>query len=562
MCIANVNVTPQVARQILIGMVMRARAGEFANGVIERLFGDEGVSDLVPRSFWIAFGGIALLGAILRFWNLPSAPIWMDEAVTLAMAELPISMILFNTVDNHPPLTFAIQHYWQMLFPDPAYARVPAATVGSLTVIAIMLAARDLLSPRAALFAGLFFAVATGHIYYSQEARMYSYLIFGLVLAAWGGMGHVRPNLHSPRAYSLLYIIGGGVAIYSHMLGLVVMGLIGFASLGAGLIQHDPKQFLREWFIRNIILFAITLLWLVQIPSAVGTFPGLSGDNALLDIQWYYRNITGFPGLEKISILFEGLFYLAAGLSILLAWRANRRGLAVMLGCLIVLFPLVVLGLHIRQPLLANKVLLPGIIGVTLGAAYTFSRLRSDWMGLALAGIIGLAGLASSVTELRHHIKAEDYPGAFAYVDANGFAQAPILTCNHFATAAAWEARPSARFLQYRGGDIIHYQGREYWQAAARSMSWLRAASATDIDQELGGGWMIDGGLEAAFSAQPKLAFMRPNCPGDQEQDILNQISDLGYVVQDETLIRGGSADFQILDVPLTRVTLFAQPQD
>lgn len=537
---------------------MRGGVQNFLNSTIETFFDEDAVR--APRFFWVVFGAILLLGTVLRFWNLSSAPIWMDEAVTLAMAELPISTILFNMVDNHPPLTFAIQHYWQMLVPDPAYARVPSALAGSLSVAIIMLTSRDLFSPRAALFAGLFFAAATGHIYYSQDARMYSYLILGLTLAAWGAAGHVRPNLHSKRGYFALYVIGGAIAIYAHMLGLVVMALIGFSSLAAGLLTHGPKPFLRDWLFRNVVLFLLTLLWLAQIPSAMGTFPGLAGNNALLDIQWFYRNITGFPGLGTVSILFEAMFYAAAGLSILLAWKAKRRGIAIMLASLIIFFPIIVIILELRQPIYANKVLLPGLIGVTLGAAYTLSRLQTKWLGSAIAGIIGLAAFTSSATELRHHVKMEDYPAGFAHADANGFDQAPVLTCLHFSTAAVWEARPSAHILQYRKGGLLHYQGREYWQAASRSMSWLRAASAEQIDEELGGGWLIEGGLQAALEGASQLAFMRSNCPGNQEQDILSKLADLGFELVDETHLKGLAADFQILDPPLSKVSLYARP--
>ncbi|GAB5457671.1 MAG: hypothetical protein Hens3KO_07010 [Henriciella sp.] len=541
-----------------MGTIMLGGVGNSVNSMIEKFFGEDEAR--ASRFFWAVFGAICLLGTVLRFWNLSSAPIWMDEAVTLAMAELSISTILFSMVDNHPPLTFAIQHYWQMLFPDPAYARVPAAFAGSLSVAIIMLAARDLFSPRAALFAGLFFAAATGHIYYSQDARMYSYLILGLILAAWGAAGHVRLHLCSKRAYLALYVIGGAIAIYAHMLGLVVMALIGFSSLAAGLLTHGSKPFLQDWLFRNIVLFVLTLLWLAQIPAAMGTFPGLAGSNALLDIQWFYRNITGFPGLGSVSILFEAIFYMAAGLSILLAWKAKRRGIAVMLASLIIVFPIIIIILEMRQPIYANKVLLPAVIGVTLGAAYTLSRLQTKWLGSLLAGIIGLAAFTSSATELRHHVKMEDYPAGFAYADANGFDQAPVLTCLHFSTAAVWEARPSAYILQYRKGGLLHYQGREYWQAASRSMSWLRAASAEQIDEELGGGWLIEGGLPAALEDASQVAFMRSNCPGGQEQDILTKLSDLGFELVSETDLKGPAADFQILDTPLSKVSLYARP--
>ena len=522
--------------------------------LIDRFTSDDNSQE--TRAYWLVFFAILLAGAVLRFWNLGAGPIWMDEAVSLGFARLPASTILFGQIDNHPPLSFLIQHLWQAVVPDPAYARVPAALSGVFGLAAIMFAARDQVSPRCALFAGLVFAFSTAHIYYSQDARMYPHLVLGLILASWGGLGQLRENLYGPRTYAALYVIGGAIAIYSHLIGLVVMALIGFASLAGGLMRPDARRFATDWLVRNLVLFVVTLPWLIQIPAASGTFPGLSDSVGLLDMHWFYRNATGFPGLGGPSFLVEAVLYAAAGLSVPIAWLRGRRGLAVMLAALIVLFPLVILALHLRQPIISNRVLLPGLIGVTLGAAYTLASLRPKLAGVAAAGLIALAGLRSSGFELAHRVKLENYPAAFAFADARGYEGAPVLTCIHFTTAAVWEARREAQVLYYRRGDIIEYHGPEYWQAASNSMAWLRAADAAQIDEALGGGWRIDGGLAGALQGQERLVFMRPFCPGNKETEILAALSTLGFAQETEKLVDDGAADFTILQAPEARVSL------
>ncbi|MEO0817160.1 MAG: hypothetical protein AAFX86_07605 [Pseudomonadota bacterium] len=510
----------------------------------------------LPR-FWVWFAAIVAAGTIARFWNLSGAPIWMDEAVTLAFARLDLGTIIWDNIDNHPNMTWVVQHLWHRITPDPDYARVPAAVFGSMSVAAMVLATRDIANVRAAIFTGLLFAFATGHIYYSQDARMYPYLIFGLILALWGGVGHARPNLHGQRTYAALYVLGGFFAIYSHALGLIVMGLIGFASLAVGLSGDDRMRFGRDWLVRNAILFVLTLPWLIALPGASSTFPGLGGDNSILDIQWFYRNITGFPGLGGPSILFEAVFYALAAASVPIAWVSGRRALATSLFALIVVFPLVVLVLHIRQPLLANKVLLPAIIPLTLGVGYVLSRLKWPALGAGLGAILVLAALGSSAVELRHHIKPEDYRGGFAFAEEEGFGDAPALTCIHFHSAAAWENRREGRTLFYRRSDVIDYQGPDYWQAARRTMTWLRAADADAIDAELGGGWLIDGGLERALHRDDQVIFIRPSCPAGREAEIIESLETLGFALKGETLVRGAAADFTILEEPQTRVSLF-----
>lgn len=58
--------------------------------------------------FFLFAGIISVIGAVFRFLDLSSAPLWMDEAYTVMAARLPISSILFNAIDDNPPLTYLI----------------------------------------------------------------------------------------------------------------------------------------------------------------------------------------------------------------------------------------------------------------------------------------------------------------------------------------------------------------------------------------------------------------------------------------------------------------------
>ncbi len=510
--------------------------------------------DILEARFWLGFGATMLVAILTRFWDLAGAPIAMDEGVSMAFARLPFDIIMFNQIDNHPPGSFLIQALWHDMAPDAALARVPSAVQGILAVAVMMLMMRDQTSARAALFAGAIFAVATGHIFYSQDARMYPMLVLGLTLATWGALGHSNPSRLSPRAYIALYVIGGAFAIYAHMLGLVTMALIGGASLAAGLLNREP-DYVRSWLKRNIILFFVVLPWLVQLPSAMGTFPGLAGERSLLDAPWFYRNMTGFPGLGGPSFVIELLLYGSCGLAAPFAWMSGRRGLAIMLAGLIVIFPLMILALDVRQPILSNKIMLPAVIGVVFGAGYTLSKLQRT--GLVMAGILVLAGLLSSANMLGHHNKMEDYPAAFAIADREGFTDAPVISCNHFMASAIWETRPEAKIYTYRQGETLHYKGPEYFQAMRVSMSKIREATHAEIDAILGGGWLVQGGLEKALEDNDKVVFIRPFCPNDKGQDIEAELETLGFTLRVEALARGRAPEDTILETPQTKIGLY-----
>ena len=163
--------------------------------------------DIAFGTFLWSCALVLLLGSALRLWDLGSVPLWKDEAFTVLAGRLPLDQILLNEIDNHPPLIYIIEHAWLMLFPDLRLARMPMATAGIATVAAVLLATSDLYSRRAALWAGLLLAVSTGHIYFSQDARMYPLLVLGLSLASWGCAGLLSPRYLSRNSYAGLYLV-------------------------------------------------------------------------------------------------------------------------------------------------------------------------------------------------------------------------------------------------------------------------------------------------------------------------------------------------------------------
>lgn len=510
---------------------------------------------LRARTFWWGLAALVVLAAALRLTGLDRTALWMDEAFTVAVAELPVPTLLFGRVDNHPPLVFLIQHAWQAVVSDPALWRVPSAVTGLLSVIAAGLMVRDQAGARAGLIAAALVALSTSNVYFSQEIRMYIHVVLGAALAMWGALGHTTPGRLRPNAYAALYVIGGAIAIWSHIIGLIVMALIGFASLAAGWMAGDQRiAFARAWFVRNLIVFVIVLPWLVQIPSAIATFPGVN-PAPITDAPWYFRNATGFPGAGPVAIMFEALLYGLALLSLPLAWRAGRRDLGLLLGALVVVYPLLITVLHLQTAILTNRVFLPATLAIAFGAAWSLSRFRAPSAGLALAAALIAVSALSTATELRHRIKPEDYRGAYAFADAEGYGDAPVIVTASFPATAAWAARPGQRIYFDERGGVLRYPGPGFWAIAGNSMNAFRLSSAQDMDAALGGGLLVEGGLDKALEEDERaLVIVTGRGSGGAIDAALQEI---GFVQVGARHITGRAADEPIFHQPLTHVRLF-----
>ncbi len=122
-----------------------------------------------------------LLGLVLRFISLNQS-LWIDEATTMNVARsFPFGDIInkFSPGDFHPPFYYLFMKVWVDIFgSSEIVGRMPSIIFGVLTIYVIYLIGRNIIDKQAGIVAGLLLATSGLHIYYSQEARMYSMTAF------------------------------------------------------------------------------------------------------------------------------------------------------------------------------------------------------------------------------------------------------------------------------------------------------------------------------------------------------------------------------------------------
>jgi mannosyltransferase len=85
----------------------------------------------------VMLGGVLLLGAFLRFYQLGFESLWIDEGVSIKIAGLePLQMIRQASSDPTPPFYYLILHYWMALFGDSEFSvRSLSAIASSLSIL-------------------------------------------------------------------------------------------------------------------------------------------------------------------------------------------------------------------------------------------------------------------------------------------------------------------------------------------------------------------------------------------------------------------------------------------
>lgn len=139
----------------------------------------------------LVIGIIIMFSAVvLRFLCLDkTGGLWYDELVSYKEAshsDLLSTIIYTLKTDVHLPVYPALLHLWSKIFSFSDVAlRAFSALFGVLTVAAAYLAGRELKSKEAGMWCAGVFAINSFMIYYSQEVRLYSLLIFLITLLTY-----------------------------------------------------------------------------------------------------------------------------------------------------------------------------------------------------------------------------------------------------------------------------------------------------------------------------------------------------------------------------------------
>ena len=271
-----------------------------------------------PETFWLA--GILILAAALRLWGLGAKSLWLDEIMTVQKASMSFSDMMgqIHQHDAHPPLFQIVEWLWLRFDKGDAFARAPSVVAGVACVWLCFLIARRLFGRKAALAAAVMAALSYFGIFYSQEARLHSFmtaLFLGqvcLMLAILERRGRAGWGLW------LAYGLVGLASLYTYALCALTVGALGLLYLW--LTWRRNRQ-LGRWL---AVHAAIALLFLPWVPTLRARTAELEAS-----IREHHDSI-GRPSFAEVT---EGIAAWAIGPR---SWQAaSYLGPAIGLGCLV-----------------------------------------------------------------------------------------------------------------------------------------------------------------------------------------------------------------------------------
>jgi 4-amino-4-deoxy-L-arabinose transferase-like glycosyltransferase len=385
-------------------------------------------SDRRHRAFLIL---IILLAFSLRLYHLDGQSMWWDEIKTWRRAIMPVGDMLADLIrkQGHLPLYFLLMRPWAAIGQNAFVLRFFSVIFGVLTVAEMYRFGRLAANRSIGTIAAFLLAVAPLHVWYSQEARMYTLLPFVLLVAH-------DFLLRAMRQGNMRHWLGYGVAMlvafYTHYFTVFVL----FAHCLYFILHlRQMRSAAVRWFLAAGGLGALAAIWVALVATISGYGDSVPG--WINKIDWYDPLLTiwnfsaGF-GLSPDNYLGYLLVILYGGGFLLsLRWLRRRsknwRAARLLFLWFAVPFSLVTLiSLDWNLPLQNNfslymdrylLVVLPPFLLLTAWGSSTLTRQRKYWLAPAAIVVLLGTGLSQFNFHTQQDYQRRDWRSVFAQIE-------------------------------------------------------------------------------------------------------------------------------------------------
>jgi mannosyltransferase len=335
---------------------------------------------------------LALFGATLAFIRLGSKSLWIDEASTLAFAELPWRSF-WEPVEREAAnmgLYYVALRGWVAAVGDGVAAARSLSVLGAVASLPLaFLAGRKLVGRQVALVGALLLAANAFFVRYAQELRGYSLLV---MLSCASTLAFIRcVEKPSPRS-ALLYGLAVTAALYVHFLSIFLV-VAHVASLAALPSTRRPWRVLvRAGALTAVLAVPLAVLMQTADTSDIDWIEPLSASQ----VRKLALDLTSAGGDSPVSVLSIaalGLYAVCAIAGLLAAVRVARRGRSddAWRRALVVSWalvpPTVGIALSLLKPLMTNRYYIGALPGLTLLVAAGLLDLAPRWRAALAVGL-------------------------------------------------------------------------------------------------------------------------------------------------------------------------------
>ncbi len=384
---------------------------------------------------YLALGLVMAIGLAIRLYHLGFESIWIDEGYSIYFAKLEFSQVL-RIEDDMSPFYYALLHGWIKIFGDSEFSvRFPSLIFGVLSLFVIYKIGSHLFDEKKGRLAALLLALSTFHLYYSQEARMYSLTV---LLTLVSMLFFLKLNQKGGRGISIGYTLSSTLLIYSHVFGLFILFAQNVYFLTLYFFSKKKSTLgLKHWIQMQVIIVILFAPWLptfahrimdssrmtwLDIPTARNLKLTLKAFSGHFSLERYICLFLVFMAIVSIKIK-KADEYNGASLSLWSGYRLNLRvpdARANYLLLLWLLSPIIwpFLLSQFMSPFYHNRYTVIASLAFYLLVASGIGNLRPYFIRIAVIGVvIGLNSLG--IWKYYHDVNREPWRDVARYIDTH-----------------------------------------------------------------------------------------------------------------------------------------------
>ncbi len=384
---------------------------------------------------------LTLVAFGLRVFRLDASGLGYDELFSLAAGTLAFPDWLVAVFEDrvHPPGYYFLGQFWYGIGRAEFVVRYLSVIFGVLAIPLIYRVGKTIVDQRLGLIAAVLLTLSPFHIYYSQEARMYSLVAF---LALGANYFFLRLLERGQARDGLAYAVLTTCGLYTHYLyTMVVLAQMVFMVLA----RRTYRAVLPRWFVALIGAGALFAPWLGAVLATGGlTHAGISwippANLADLALTLFTQTLGATSLIDNPIFFFVPAAYIVFAIG---GWAVTRADLSALRGrvdflAIWFLLPLVFVFLVSLDLSIPNKrsvyhdrffiAELPGLL-LLIALGVRALGLRQARLMTALALVFGAATILSlQILYFDPANAREDWRGSVAYLRAQADPARDVLT--------------------------------------------------------------------------------------------------------------------------------------
>ncbi|MGE0773440.1 MAG: hypothetical protein AB7G25_09445 [Sphingomonadaceae bacterium] len=380
----------------------------------------------------LAVAAVIAAGVILRLWNVPHQPLWLDEAYSAYAAARNFDFLwnVVPTYETHPPFYYSMVRVWTLAFGDSLVALRALGIICGIAAIfaaafAMQAIARLLDLPRSVTLiamacAMMLVALSPMPLELSRMVRPYApmMLVYALAIGTLFTLARrLREGDRLGNRHFIAWLILLALMLWLHNMGILFAGTLGLAFLilcmGRGWRKPD-----WIWFFAGHL--TVGLIWLPAILIMADQAPGW------IKSTWLRFSPDLIP--YQIGVLLVGnqaMSWLSgAGLALFATWRLARmlEGLRTFASLLLLATLPAALSIAISAtitPVFIIRIMAP--ISIASALLIALGAGLSRGVGRVLAGVaivIILTQMGLSGVNTRKRAPPEDWYGVVHWIES------------------------------------------------------------------------------------------------------------------------------------------------